>query len=284
MQPAEVRAVTRRTRGIQGWFSSEAARLFGLLDEAQRSAGVDGDLFEIGVHHGRSAVLLSQLARPGERLGVCDLFGTPEQNISNSGSGDRAIFEANMAALAPGFDRVDVFAMASDRLTPQQLGGPYRLFHIDGGHLREEALSDLRLGAAVLDPRGAIVVDDPFSVAWPGVTEGILAFLAERPDLEALILGFNKLVLVPGGARDLYEPSVTDEATWWRYFDERVYELKVLPIAGHPTHIVVVPGWRSHPELDRVVALAETFRRGLAYRVRKGLGALRGTLSGQSRG
>ncbi|HWD75957.1 MAG TPA: class I SAM-dependent methyltransferase, partial [Solirubrobacteraceae bacterium] len=171
MQPAEVRAVTRRTRGIQGWFSSEAAGLFGLLDEAQRSAGVQGDLFEIGVHHGRSAVLLSHLARPGERLGVCDLFGAQEQNVSDSGSGDRGIFEANMAALASGFDRLDVFAMASDRLTPEQLGGPYRLFHIDGGHLREEALSDLRLGAAVLDPRGAIAVDDPFSVAWPGVTE-----------------------------------------------------------------------------------------------------------------
>jgi hypothetical protein len=276
MQPAEVHAITRRTRGIQGWFSSDAARLFGLLDEAQRSAGVDGDLFEIGVHHGRSAVLLSQLARPGERLGVCDLFGTPEQNVSNSGSGDRTIFEANMAALAPGFDRLDVFAMASDRLTPQQLGGPFRLFHVDGGHLREEALSDLRLAAAVLDPRGAIAVDDPFSVAWPGVTEGILAFLAERPDFEALILGFNKLVLVPAGARALYEASVTDDATWWGYFDRRVYELKVLPIADHPTHIVIVPGWRSHPELHRLAALAETFRHGLAYRVREYLRVLRG--------
>ena len=247
MQPAEVRAVTRRTRGIEGWFSGEAASLFGLLDEAQRNTGVEGDLFEIGVHHGRSAVLLSQLTRPGERLGVCDLFGAQEENVSASGSGDRAIFEANMAGLAPGFDRLDVFATASDQLTPESVRGPYRLFHVDGGHLRDEALSDLRLAAAVLDPRGVIAIDDPFSVAWPGVTEGIIAFLAEHPDFEALILGFNKLVLVPAGARGLYESSVTDEATWWSYFDRRVYELKVLPIAGHPTHIVIVPGWVAIP-------------------------------------
>jgi Methyltransferase domain len=275
VQPAEVRAITRRTRRIEGWFSAEAAALFGLLDEAQQRAKVQGDLFEIGVHHGRSAVLLSQLAGPGERLGVCDLFGEQTQNVSASGSGNRAIFEGNMAALAPGFDRLDVFATASDRLTPEEIGGPYRLFHVDGGHLSEEALADLRLGAEVLDPQGAIVIDDPFSVAWPGVTEGILHFLAQRPDFAPLILGYNKLVLTPTTARELYEPSVVDRDTWWRYFDHRVYDLKVLPIAGHPTHIVIVPGWRQHPELSRAVALMETFRHGLIYRVRARLGALR---------
>jgi Methyltransferase domain len=275
MKPADVRAVSRRTRGIHGWFSADAAALFGLLDEAQRIAGVDGGLFEIGVHHGRSAVLLSRLARPDERLGVCDLFGEQAENVSASGSGDRAIFEANMAELAPGFDRLDVFATASDHLSPEQIGGPYRLFHVDGGHLREEALADLRLGAAVLGPRGAIVVDDPFSVAWPGVTEGILVFLAERPDFAPLILGFNKLVLVPATARELYEPLVTDQATWWRYFDRRIYDLKALPIAGHPTHIVTVPSWRQHPGLNRAVAQMETVRHGLAYRARRGLGRLR---------
>jgi hypothetical protein len=275
VQAADVRAITRRTRGIEGWFSAEAGALFGLVDEAQRGAGVDGDLFEIGVHHGRSAVLLSQLARRGERLGVCDLFGEQGQNVSDSGSGDRATFEANMAELAAGFDRLDVFAGASDRLTPEEIGGPYRLFHVDGGHLSEEALADLHLGAEVLDPRGAIVIDDPFSVAWPGVTEGILQFLAQRTDFAPLILGYNKLVLTPRAARELYEPSVLDRDTWWGYFDHRVYDLKVLPIAGHPTHIVIVPGWRQHPELNRAIALLETFRHGLAYRVRARLGALR---------
>jgi hypothetical protein len=277
MQPADVRSVTQRTRRIEGWFSADAASLFGLLDEAQRSADVDGDLFEIGVHHGRSAVLLSQLARPGERLGVCDLFGEQGENVSASGSGNRAIFESNMAAMAPGFDRLDVFATASDRLLPEEIGGPYRLFHVDGGHLREEALADLQLGAAVLSRLGAIVVDDPFSVAWPGVTEGILQFLTQRADFEPLILGFNKLVLVSADARPLYEPSVIDGATWWRYFDRRVYDLKVLPIAGHATHIVTVPAWRQHPGLIRAVAKLETLRRGLAYRARRRLTALRTT-------
>ena len=35
------------------------------------------------------------------------------------------------------------------------------------------------------------MIDDPFSVAWPGVTEGILEFLEQRTDFAPLILGYN---------------------------------------------------------------------------------------------
>jgi len=45
--------------------------------------------------------MLSHLACPGKRLGVCDLFGEQGENVSASGSGNRATFEANMADLAP---------------------------------------------------------------------------------------------------------------------------------------------------------------------------------------
>ena len=82
-------------------------------------------------------------------------------------------------------------------------------------------------------------------------------------------------MVVPSGARGLYEPSVSDSDVWWQYFDKRVWYLKALPVAGHSTHIVIVPGWRQHPELGRAVALMETFRHGLIYRVRALLGALR---------
>ena len=112
------------------------------------------------------------------------------------------------------------------------------------------------------------------------MTEGILAFLAERADFEALILGFNKLVLVPAGARGLYEPLVTDSAIWWQLFRQPgVGAQGRSPSPGRPTHIVIVPGWRTHPELNRVVALVETFRHGLAYRVRERVAALTGRVN-----
>jgi hypothetical protein len=60
---------------------------------------VEGHLFEVGVHHGRSAVLLSQLARRGERLGVCDLFGEQGHNVSVS-AGEPGDLRGQHAALA----------------------------------------------------------------------------------------------------------------------------------------------------------------------------------------
>jgi hypothetical protein len=68
-------------------------------------------------------------------------------------------------------------------------------------------------------------------------------------------------------------PSVVDRDTWWRYFDDRVYDLKVLPIASHPTHIVIVRAGgstRAHPR----GGLMETFRHGLAIECAR-LGTLR---------
>ena len=62
----------------------------------------------------------------------------------------------------------------------------------------------------MLHERGALVVDDPYRLEWPGVTEAILAFLAERPDFTVVAVGFNKLVLVRRDAAAPYERALAD--------------------------------------------------------------------------
>jgi hypothetical protein len=271
MLPGEVRSFTRRTRHIEGWFLPAAAALFGLLDEVQRAAAIGGDLFEIGVHHGRSAVVLCAMAGAEESVGVCDLFANQARNASASGSGDREIFETNLAYAVPDFDRIRVFAKLSSELTPSEVGGPQRLFHVDGGHLRDEALADLRLAATVLHKDGAIVVDDPFQPMWPGVTEAILSFLAERSDFVPLVLGFNKLVLVPRAAREAYEPSIASPKTLWSYFDRRIHDAKTLPILGEPTRIIFTPSWLQRPELELAFARFLSLRGAVLHRARRHL-------------
>jgi Methyltransferase domain len=266
MRPDEVRSVARSCRRIDGWFSAEAAQLFGLVDEVQRRAGIAGDLFEIGVHHGRSAVLLAHMARAGERVGVCDLFGGQGENVSGSGSGDRAVFEANMAALAPPGRLGAVFERRSDELAAEELGGPYRVFHIDGGHLLEEALGDLLLGASVLHEGGVLILDDPFRPEWPGVTEAALAVLSRRPELAPIALGFNKLVLARRDARGIYDAAL---AAPWERFDRRVWESKELPLAGSPVRIFFVPSYRRVEALERPVARVRWVERALRARLRR---------------
>jgi methyltransferase family protein len=268
MHPAEARQLARRSRQIHGWFTPEAAALFALLDHVQRECGTHGDLFEIGTHHGKSAVLLCAMSRPSETVGVCDLFGDQALNVSASGSGDRAVFDRNVQDVIPGFARLRVFEQSSAQLSAEEVGSGQRFFHVDGGHLLEEALGDLRLGAAVLQEQGVIVVDDPFRPEWPGVTEAILRFLAEEPAFMPLVMGFNKLVLVRGDARAPYDEALASPELVWSYFDRRVYASKTLPLAGQPVTIFSIPTARQVPGLDpaaaRIRNLASSAKRRLS--------------------
>ena len=182
MKPLVAMEAAARCRQIHGWFSFEAALLFAWIDEVQRQMGVSGDLFEIGVHRGRSAVLLSHMLGGNEALGVCDLFGEQVGNVSRSGAGDRAEFNSNMRRFGKAHDRLQVFAKPSSQLSPDEIGARYRFFHIDGGHNADEALGDLRLSAACTRPEGAILIDDPFRSEWPGVTEAVIRFLDSTPE------------------------------------------------------------------------------------------------------
>jgi hypothetical protein len=128
MRPEQSRQAELAIKSIHGWF--EAAGLFALLDEIQRETGTTGDLFEIGAHHGKSAVVLGRMARSGETVGVCDIFSGQGENISASGLGDRMIFEANMREHAPGVS-VRVFECVSSALTRENVG-TCRFFHVDG--------------------------------------------------------------------------------------------------------------------------------------------------------
>lgn len=263
MQPDQARQLAKDSRDIQGWF--EAHGLFALIDSAQQSAGVRGNLFEIGAHHGKSAVMLGRMATETETVGVCDIFGEQSLNLSGSGSGDRVIFERNMSRLAPGRD-LQIHQCLSSELTAEQVG-PCRFFHIDGGHLSEEAMGDLRLGAEVTVDRGAIVIDDPYRIEWPGVTEAIVKFLTERDDWAPVALGLNKLVFCRRSSLELYTAAVQSDGAW-SSIDARVFDRKRLPIVGTETTIFYVPVYRQMPDLLPAIARARTRYFSLRDRLR----------------
>jgi Methyltransferase domain len=252
MKPPDVVRASRVARDIEGWLSPDAAKLLGLLDEAQQEGDVNGHLFEIGVHHGRSALLLIAFARTDEHLGVCDLFGSQGENASGSGAGDRETFAANVARLAPTFSTLDIFESSSDQLDAARVSRPVRMFHVDGGHLAEETLGDLRFAASVLGEQGVIVLDDAFEMDWPGVTEGLYEFLREESGLVPLVMGFGKLVLCPRNSRDYYIQYVIEHAS--NYFPTSIYTTKQMLVAGHSTTLLQVYPALLIPNLDLKIA------------------------------
>jgi hypothetical protein len=197
MKKLEIRRFLQASADVKGWFFPIDAALFGAIDEIQKLEGVKGDFFEIGVHHGKSAILMARSLRDGERLGVCDIFEDQSQNRDASGKGDRDIFLGNMRAhanMAEGDMRV--FAKSSQDLSLGDTTDNVRFFHIDGGHWPEIVLSDHEVAERALLPGGVVAVDDVFNPSWPGVGEGFYRFMREHPGkLVPLIIGANKIFL-----------------------------------------------------------------------------------------
>ena len=59
---------------IEGWFSPDAALMFMAYNEVISAHEVTGNMLEIGVHHGLSAIALSAMRNDGAQLVAVDLF------------------------------------------------------------------------------------------------------------------------------------------------------------------------------------------------------------------
>src|SRR4051812_18796378 len=74
---------------VEGWVAEGDAWLFGLWNDLHRPAKVNGDILEIGVDLGASAIELGYCLGSEERLIVCDLFDDPAPTEENAREFDR---------------------------------------------------------------------------------------------------------------------------------------------------------------------------------------------------
>lgn len=259
MSPDAARLAWSRADKVHGWFSFEAAMLLAWLDDFQKQLQVIGDLFEIGVHHGRSSVFLaSMLDIGGEKLGVCDLFGRQVENVSASGSGDQAIFESNMSTHVAHGARIVIHPKASSELGAREIGSRHRLFHIDGGHTAAETLSDLRLAEATCVEGGLIVLDDAINPTWPGVAEGLFEYLRQTAAMRPVAIGFNKLVLADVRHASAYRERLGDGNARSAYGLGYPWHIKELAVADAPVTIFYIP---SYVPKSRLARFAQRLRR-----------------------
>jgi hypothetical protein len=201
MHSEEVRRYLDETRHVEGWFFPVDAYLFAFVDAIQKREGIRGNLFEIGVHHGKTALFLARVAAEGEALGVCDVFEQQELNRDGSGEGSRELFVRNMQDFP-----VRVFAKESSALTTEETTTRCRFFHIDGGHRAEDVAGDLATAQRALLEDGVVALDDLFNPNWPGVSEGFYRFQATHPDaFSPLLIGGNKVLFARPHAAARYE-------------------------------------------------------------------------------
>jgi hypothetical protein len=179
---------------IAGWFSPDACLIFMAYNQLLAEAGLSGDVLEIGVHHGLSAIGIAALRGEGRRFVAVDLFDELQaHNVSASGLGNRARFRQNMARFYDDLGFLTDIATPSDALDAADLGSTFTFCHIDGGHSAKEAYADLALSTAITTPGGLIALDDYFNPAFPGVGEAAITFNLDHPGaLQPIAIGFNK--------------------------------------------------------------------------------------------
>jgi hypothetical protein len=170
---------------IPGWFSLLDAHLFIAFDRLQRKAGIRGDLLEIGVYRGRSAVLLGYLLGSGEGLVGCDIFEAMPPDESNRmeqtlwyGGLTRQLFEDTYRryhVVPP-----TIVAAPSVELRRHLGGMPrFRMIHVDASHTYDNVRADLATARALLIDGGIVVLDDYRAIHSPGVAAAIWRDVAE---------------------------------------------------------------------------------------------------------
>jgi len=234
---------------IQGFFTFDAALMFMAYNQLNRATG---DVLEIGVHHGLSAIAVGALAGAGRHFVAVDLFDElQDRNQSRSGAGNRQAFLQNMQTFFDDLGFLKVFAGHSSKLRPAELGSQFSFCHIDGGHSPEETYRDLDLCARILMPSGLVALDDYFNPAFPGVSEGAVRFHLEQGEkLKPIAIGFNKVLFQKQpAANDLnlsfssaFKRMPAQSATLWgqpvNYFTSSF--LPIVDLANSSVHSLVL--------------------------------------------
>jgi hypothetical protein len=209
MKKTDVADFLQATSGVEGWFFPVDAYAFGMIDEIQKQEGITGNLFEVGVHHGKTAIFLARSAVPAEVVGVCDVFESQEPFLGNMRS---------HTTLPP--ERLAIFAKRSAALTMDETTSSVRFFHIDGGNRPEDVFADLLTADRAVLPDGVVSVDDLFNPNWPGVGEGFYNFHTTHPGVFVpVFIGGNKVFFTRPDAASRYERHWAEDGSWSKFFE-----------------------------------------------------------------
>ncbi len=182
-----------KIRKIKGWLTRTDYEIMTSLMDAQDASNLKGSAAEIGVHHGKSFVVL---ASRNEVSYAIDIFDMQEYNTDKSGSGDLEAFRSNLRRFGIRDNRVIIDKrMSGDVFADDILNhvGPVRIFHIDGGHHLDAIQHDVQLAIESSAPHGVIVIDDMFRPAWPEVSQGVFTSAPLKDgDFVLFAVGFNK--------------------------------------------------------------------------------------------
>ena len=187
---------------VEGWFyPKDLILLYGILNELQ--VPEMGDVCEIGVAYGKSAIALSQF-RTKSKMYLYDIFSEDARQIAEnniSKFGDTSNIEWRLQ---------DTTSLKYEDLKFDKL---LRLLHIDGCHEHSAVLNDLQLFNMHMVDNGVIVVDDFNDQEYPGVKSAVFEFCLSKVNYKnwrVIAIGDNKAYIVQKKYQEFYQKSLVD--------------------------------------------------------------------------
>ena len=150
---------------IPGWFQPYDRELFRLLLPATHDVLGGGNLAELGVYQGKSAVLVGSDVREGETFTVIDLFGAAASDHDNQAENDEQYSDLSRESFEEHYLSVhselpDVVTGPSATVVDHASTGSHRFVHVDASHLYEHVRLDVEAARQLLAPQGVVVFDD----------------------------------------------------------------------------------------------------------------------------
>ena len=212
---------------IEGWLGFADYEIIKTLIRRQNEF-VSGPLVEIGVHHGKSLILMAKFSNQ-DSLYAIDIFDDQKKNIDSSGLGDLKIFKRNLKKFEIDENRVIIDIRPSSEIKNIEIINKIsysRFFHIDGGHNYETVIQDIKLSTEVSSKKGIIAIDDVFRPEWPDVSKA--AFKSEellKKNFVCFAIGFNKSYFCNQMYLDRYRKILLENKSLLKFLQKQ-YDVK----------------------------------------------------------
>jgi SAM-dependent methyltransferase len=215
---------------VAGWVDGDLWRTIEAAGEIFEEDKIIGHIAEFGVHHGKFLFLIDALRNAPENSFAVSIFDDPDFKFiardpcwDEMQRGSEDAFRDNAARFLP--DRkFPVLVRDTLSLSKHELR-PLKFLSIDAGHTAEHVINDLSLAQELLVPGGVVALDDWMRPYWPGVTEGVIRFMACHNRRLRPFMSFRfKLFLT----------TISEQAGYVKRFGDRMPDLcEVRQLLGH---------------------------------------------------
>lgn len=235
--PAAEEPVRARTLDdVPGWFPVSDQAAFTWLLEWQSATQPAGDLAELGVFKGKSAVHLGRYLQPGESFTVIDLFEdvTGEESIPASEKNPyrtltQSEFERNYLDFHDELPLVlrGLSVAIREHVAPDTC----RFVHVDASHIYEHVRDDTVSARSLLRGDGIVCFDDFRSAHTPGTAAAVWEAVLNE-GLQVICLTGQKLYGTWGdaeGARTAVRERVAAQSSY-HIEEQQIGDQRVLRI------------------------------------------------------